>query len=414
MDRPPPPNPRPEHPGARPERGVTAVSTGFAELAKYYRNNLGTYAQAVKNGDYDKAYKSLRDALKILKDIITLYPDHPFTNYYRQEYRHLKKKLKDLEKAMLAAEEGIGGDDTYRVELKSGKHVGTKPPEEDLPDFVEVGAPADITFDDIAGLEDAKEAIMESIVYPIKAPDLFPLGWPRGILLYGPPGTGKTMLAAAVANMVEGEFLYVDAAGIMSKWLGEGEKNVKRLFKYARAKAKEGTPVIIFIDEIDALLGVHNSEVGGEVRVRNQFLKEMDGLQDKGSKIHVYVIGATNKPWKLDEPFIRRFQKRIYVPLPDRKARIQLLKMLLSKLQVADDVRVEELADLLEGYSASDIKDIVTDAHLITVREYFKTGEGPRPVSMEDFKAVIKRRKPSVDKNLLKVYEEWAKQHGAL
>ncbi len=221
------------------------------------------------------------------------------------------------------------------------------------------------------------------------------------------------MLAAAVANEVDGEFLYVDAAGIMSKWLGEGEKNVKKLFRYARKKAGEGTPVIIFIDEIDALLGVHSTEVGGEVRVRNQFLKEMDGLQDKGSKIHVYVIGATNKPWKLDEPFIRRFQKRIYVPLPDKEARIQLLKMLTGKLHLADDVDIEKLAEELEGYSASDIKDIVTDAHLRTIREYFKTGKGPRPVSMRDFEEVLKKRKPSVDKNMLRLYEEWTKQHGA-
>jgi SpoVK/Ycf46/Vps4 family AAA+-type ATPase len=217
------------------------------------------------------------------------------------------------------------------------------------------------------------------------------------------------MLAAAVANMVEGEFLYVDAAGIMSKWLGEGEKNVKRLFTYARNKAKEGTPVIIFIDEIDALLGVHNSEVGGEVRVRNQFLKEMDGLQDKGSNIHVYVIGATNKPWNLDKAFIRRFQKRIYVPLPDKQARVQLLKLLTKKIKLSKTVDLEKLAEMLEGYSASDIKDIVTDAHLRTIREYFKTGKGPRPVEMKDFEEVIKRRKPSVDARTLKLYEEWSK-----
>jgi len=394
------------------------ASTGLETLSRMVNNYALAYRQALKNGDYDKAYDSISKAIKLLDDMIRLYPDIPLARVYREMRARFQRAREELEKRMLTAQVTQGGDEVYRVELR--KQPPIKPSldsveeSDELPDFVEVGAPANITFDDIAGLEEAKEAILESIVYPIKEPDLFPLGWPRGILLYGPPGTGKTMLAAAVANMVDGLFLYVDAAGIMSKWLGEGEKNVKKLFSYARKKAKEGTPVIIFIDEIDALLGVHDSEVGGEVRVRNQFLKEMDGLQDKGSKIHVYVIGATNKPWKLDEPFIRRFQKRIYVPLPNYEARLQLLKMLTSKIQLASDVDLEGLARRLEGYSASDIKDIVTDAHLRTVREYFKTGRGPRPVSMRDFEEVLKRRRPSVDKKMLKIYEQWAREHGAL
>ena len=273
-----------------------------------------------------------------------------------------------------------------------------------------------VTFDDIAGLEEAKQAIREAILYPIKRPDLFPLGWPRGILLYGPPGTGKTMLAAAVANEVDGEFLYIDSATIMSKWLGEGEKNVKRLFDYARSRAKDGVPVIIFMDEIDALLGVHVNEVGGEVRVRNQFLKEMDGIQDKTSNLHVYVIGATNKPWKLDEPFIRRFQKRIYVPLPDKGARRKMLELLTSKIKLAPDVDLDALAEKLEGYSGSDIKDIVQGAYLKVIREFFEYGgQGePRPLSMRDFEEIIERRKPSVDKNMLKLYEEWRRRFEAL
>ncbi len=390
------------------------ASYALSELSRMLNENLRAYHQAKKNKDYDIAYAKIQRAEEILSYIVNNYRDYPIIKLYINILKKIRREKKSLEKMLLrTATSGDEEDEEYRVEF-TDQGQEKKEGEIKLPSFVEVGAPAKITFDDIAGLEDAKEAIMESIVYPIREPDLFPLGWPRGILLYGPPGTGKTMLAAAVANEVEGEFLYVDAAGIMSKWLGEGEKNVKKLFSYAREKAKNGTPVIIFIDEIDALLGVHQSEVGGEVRVRNQFLKEMDGLQDKGSKLHVYVIGATNKPWKLDEPFIRRFQKRIYVPLPDKKARIRLLELLTSKIKLDKSVRLEELADMLEGYSASDIKDIVTDAHLRTIREYFKTGRGPRPVSMEDFKEVLKRRKPSVDKRMLKLYEEWAREHGAL
>jgi SpoVK/Ycf46/Vps4 family AAA+-type ATPase len=173
-------------------------------------------------------------------------------------------------------------------------------------------------------------------------------------------------------------------------------------------------PVIIFIDEIDALFGVHSNEVGGEVRVRNQFLKEMDGLEDKSSKLHVYVIGATNKPWAIDEPFIRRFQKRIYVPLPNKRARKQLLKLLTRKIRLADDVNLDKLASILEGYSGSDIRDIVQDAYMITVREFFESGGigSPRPVTMKDFLDAISRRKPSIDKDMIKRYEEWARKFG--
>jgi SpoVK/Ycf46/Vps4 family AAA+-type ATPase len=224
------------------------------------------------------------------------------------------------------------------------------------------------------------------------------------------------MLATATANEVGGEFLYVDAASIMSKWLGEGEKNVRRLFSYARERAKGNLPVVIFIDEVDALLGVYSVEVGGEARVRNQFLKEMDGVLDKNSRLHLFVIGATNKPWRLDEAFLRRFQKRIYVPLPDKSARRQLLGMLTRNIKLDSSVDLDTLADMLEGYSGSDIRDIVQDAYMISVREVFeKGGVGePRPLTMVDFKEIIARRRPSVDKALIAKYEEWASKFGAL
>ena len=124
----------------------------------------------------------------------------------------------------------------------------------------------DVTWDQVIGLDDAKSALRESIVYPTKRPDLFPLGWPKGMLLYGPPGTGKTMLAAATANEMDGYFINVDASSMMSKWLGEAEKNVSKLFAMARHYTeKEDKPVILFVDEVDSLLGTRNSEVGGEV-----------------------------------------------------------------------------------------------------------------------------------------------------
>ncbi|MEM3182764.1 MAG: ATP-binding protein, partial [Fervidicoccaceae archaeon] len=287
----------------------------------------------------------------------------------------------------------------------------------DLLEDIVLAQKPNVKFDDIADLRDAKQAITEAIIYPIKRPDLFPLGWPRGILLFGPPGCGKTMLAAAVANEVNGYFLYVDAANIMSKWLGEAEKNVSKIFKFAREKNEEGSPVIIFIDEIDALLGTFSGEIGGEVRVRNQFLKEMDGIQDKDKKFHIYVIGATNKPWQLDEAFIRRFNKRIFIPLPDKEARMQLFKLYTKNLPISNDIDFDKLVEQTEGYTASDIRDVIQAAHMRVIREFFEKNLGngePRAINMEDFLEILRIRKPSVDPLYVKRYEAWFEKFKAL
>ncbi|MCC6009895.1 MAG: ATP-binding protein [Fervidicoccaceae archaeon] len=366
--------------------------------------------QLDRAGQYEEAMTYYKRAIEVMEKVIRLYPESGVSQIYAEMIKMYRKRLKALESKLLASSVSSGDSE----EKTGGEQAGTA----DDPFFKEIvlEQKPNITFDDIADLEHAKRAIREAIIYPVKRPDLFPLGWPRGILLFGPPGCGKTMIAAAVANEVDGIFIYADASNIMSKWLGEAEKNVAKLFKFARAKSTEGKPVIIFIDEIDALLGRFSSEVGGEARVRNQFLKEMDGLQDKDSKYHVYVIGATNKPWLLDDGFIRRFNKRIYIPLPNEEARLEMLKIYTKSLKLDPSVDLVELAKRTEGYSGSDIKDLVVEAHNRVVREYFEAqrGEGePRPITMDDFLEVLKDRKPSVDKLMLTRIESWAKDHGA-
>jgi SpoVK/Ycf46/Vps4 family AAA+-type ATPase len=277
-----------------------------------------------------------------------------------------------------------------------------------------------VNWQEVVGLDTAKKAVKEAIVYPVQRPDLFPLGWPRGILLFGPPGCGKTLLAAAVATEIDANFYSIDAASIMSKWLGEAEQNVSKLFTSARKVANEGKAAIVFVDELDSLMGNHSNEVGGEIRVKNQFLKEMDGITDKGKNLHIYVIGATNKPWDLDWAFIRRFQKRILVPLPDSSTRLNMMQHYSSTLNIASDVDLPELARLAEGFSGSDIRDVCQSAQLSLIGEFFESGKAtdkeakPRPLTMADFRQILEERKPSVSLDMLTQYNRWFEAFKAL
>ncbi len=370
----------------------------FNQLEEMARRYALKAIEADRRGAREVAITNYKKAIETLSKIVRLYPNNPFIKVYVSKIREYQERVKILESQAVSYEAtgGYGGVDIDELIVREKPKV---------------------TWDDIINIEEAKAAIKDAIIYPIKRPDLFPLGWPRGILLFGPPGCGKTLLAAAVANEVDAVFFHVDAASIMSKWLGEAEKNVAKLFRKGREIAKQGRPAIIFIDEVDALLGIHYNEVGGEIRVRNQFLQEMDGLEDKFSKLHLYVIAATNKPWKLDEAFIRRFQKRIYVKPPDYTARIQLFKYYTRGLRLSDNIDFRELARLTEGYTANDIRDICLDVQTKVVREFFEKQGGignPRPITMQDFLEIISRRKPSISDKLLKAYEAWYEAYKAL
>ena len=385
-------------------------------------NSASKFAsEAIKldsQGARGMAIANYQRAIESLVKLIQLYPENKLNRVYQERVAAYQNRIKALQMNNVELEPAVDPKATPEEQKQSL----TK---NEMDSMIMKEKP-NVTWKEVIGLDDAKNALRESIVYPAKRPDLFPLGWPRGILLYGPPGCGKTIIAAATANEIDGYFINIDAASMMSKWLGEAEKNVSKLFQMARGLAeKEGLPVILFIDEVDSLLGNRNSEIGGEIRVKNQFLTEMDGINGKGKDLRLYVIGATNKPWSLDWPFLRRFTKRVYVSLPSLEAREALFDLYTSPLHKDDKVKAIELAKLADGYSASDVKDICQSAQLMVVNDLFQTphfgeevlGEPksqPRILTTADFKEIVSRRKPSVSMEMIRAYYKWTEQFKAL
>ena len=389
-------------------------------------NSASRYAsEAIKcdsQGARGMAIANYQKAIDSLVKLMHLYPNNKLNKIYTERTASYQKRIKALQMTRGSDLEPVVDPQASPSEQRASLDRKKK---DDFEDLILKEKP-NISWKEVIGLEDAKSALRESIVYPTKRADLFPLGWPRGLLLYGPPGCGKTVLAAATASEIDGYFVNVDAASMMSKWLGEAEKNVSKLFKMGHAlNEKEGKPVILFIDEVDSLLGSRSSEIGGEIRTKNQFLSEMDGVNGKGKNIQLYVIGATNKPWSLDWPFLRRFQKRIYVTLPTLEARQNLFELYTAPLKKDMRIKTHDLAKLFEGYSASDIKDVCQSAQLKAVHELFDSSsyhepiEGqdlpqPKNLTMIDFRQIKTQRKPSVSMEMIRAYYKWSEEFKAL
>lgn len=264
----------------------------------------------------------------------------------------------------------------------------------------------DVKFDHIAGLEDVKRAITTRMINPIKYPDKYKLYNKKsggGVLLYGPPGTGKTMIAKAIANEVSAKFYAIKGSDIVSKWVGESEKNINSLFE----QAKKDDLAIIFIDEMDSLIAKRGIDSHNDKRV-NEFLQAIDGFSSKSSNL--LLLGATNRPWDIDSAAMRsgRFSQKIYVPLPDSKAREFLFDKFLNGTPLANDVKISNLVALTENYSGADIEEVCDRAKEEPLFKAIKT-DSVVLVAMKDFLFALKEVKPTVDMTSLKLFEDFAK-----
>ena len=270
--------------------------------------------------------------------------------------------------------------------------------------FVEI---PNVTWDQIGGLEDLKQKLIESVDWPLSHPNIFirmGITPPKGILLYGPPGCGKTLLARAVANESKANFISVKGPELLSKFVGESEKAIREVFR----KAKLAAPCIIFFDEFDSIApsrGRHTSDSGVSEKVLSQFLTELDGLEIKKD---IIVIAATNRPDILDPALIRpgRIDRILLVPPPDEAGIEAILKIFTEKMPLANDVTIKKLNERLKGFSGADIETLCREAAMIALRENMRA----RKVTLEHFRKAREITNPSVSAEMIKWYTQFGEK----
>ncbi|MFX1569494.1 MAG: AAA family ATPase [Promethearchaeota archaeon] len=396
--------------------------------SKLYQYAVSTAKEAVlldSQGKYRQAINKYQRAAEILVQFMK-YNKNPQMRMLCQknieEYvdraKILKSQLGGPRSARPSRRPDASGDDD-----ESKAEAGVSSEEQELIDMISgtiVTESPNVRWDDIAGLENVKQAVREAIVLPIAKPNLFTGArkpW-SGILLFGPPGCGKTLLAKAAATECKATFFSASSADLLSKWLGESEKLISSLFKVARLKA----PSLIFMDEIDSVATKRGegSESGGERRVKTQLLSEIQGLKSSHGK-PLLVLGATNRPWDIDNAMLSRFEKRVHVPLPDLKGRAGIFKIHTEGVDSAlTEEDFIELGVRSEGYSGRDIANVCREVIMMPVRELDMGGlledsdkeVKVRDISLKDFKKALKKVKPMTNAALLKQYQAWAEEFG--
>ena len=399
--------------------------------------NLRNYQQAKVNyqkalGQFNLAKAQPQKFVETIEETLNEYIDKCQGRIYAIDHPQV---------APIGSNSGGNSSNNNNNNSKSGNAGGSDEFKDKISSAILIEKP-DIKFSDVAGLNAAKRSLEEAVILPMTMPQFF-VGerspW-RGILLYGPPGTGKSFLAKATASEAGGStFLTVATSDLVSKWLGESEKLIRAMFDTAREKK----PAIIFIDEIDSLLSERtDNDSEASRRIKTEFLIQMDGVGK--SMDGILLLAATNTPWSLDPAVRRRFEKKIYIPLPDLEARNYLLQnRMKSTPNSLSQENYNQIATMTDGFSGADIKILTREASFVSLRnlqaaQYFCEYQGmmwpcnadqpgaqqmnwrsidpaklhPPLVTVNDFYQALHKVRPSVAPNDLKRYEEWTNVFG--
>jgi len=368
------------------------MTVSFTTFDRLKRKGITSY----KSGDFLAAKTYLVDAAECMIELA----ESAKTPETQRQHEELAAELIDLAKDCDAQHDAVRSGRAKQSEKEDDTGGNAS-------DWLVSEKPS-VGFEDIAGLEDVKDEIRIKMIYPFGHPELakrYGIATGGGVLLFGPPGTGKTMIAKAIAHEIDAAFYVVSAAQMLSKWVGEAEQNIRKLFVAAKAQPRS----VIFLDEAEALVPRRKHDSSSVMqRVVPQILQELEGFE-RGGENALLFVGATNKPWMLDEAVLRpgRFDAKIYVGLPDALARFRLLEIYFGDRPMAEDVDFGGLCDRLEGYSGADIKNIAQQA---AQRPFMEAvgGKEPRPIHAADLIAVLEQTKPSVHSADLVRYEKFA------
>jgi len=358
------------------------------QYQKYYKKGL----DSLNSYDYKEARYCLLMASKYLL-LAAKGSEEKLRKIRWEKGLRLKKMALDIDLKKDNKAKSLTGDDQDKENEDKKKWLITEKP--------------DIKFDQIAGLENVKEEIRLKVIYPFDhkdAAERFKKGAGGGILLYGPPGNGKTMIAKAIATELDAYFFNIKSSDIMSKWVGEAEQNMSKLFEMAREKERS----VIFFDETEALVGKRGSGSTVMDRVIPEFLSQVDGVGS--GKTSILLLGATNMPWAIDKAAMRpgRFDTIIYVGLPDQDAREHILKMNLEGIPMGEKFDYLEIAKKLDGYSGADIANVCRKATDYPFQRQIRTGS-ETVLLVKDIYQAIEDVSPSVDDKTIKKYLNFKK-----
>lgn len=377
------------------------MATSWDTFERYRQKGL----DARRAGQWESARIYLLEAARAMVDLSRTAQGQELRDARQQTAQRLLDLARDCQNA---AKEGRRQPAVRRGNSQSDAPASESEGEKSANQWIIREKPK-LRFDDVAGLEDVKQDIRLKMIYPFEHAELaqkFGIRAGGGVLMYGPPGTGKTMLAQATAGQIDATFFRISPADVLSKWVGEAEQNIKKLFDAAAAEPRS----IIFIDEIEALVPARRDE-GSSVmqRVVPQILQGVEGFDKKAGR-PILLMGATNVPWQLDPAILRpgRFDEKVYIPLPDPAARRKMIELYLGKRPVAPDLDFDSLAQRLNGFSGADIKYICDRAATIPFLESVATGN-ELPITQQILDQVLRETPPSVTGEMLGRYEEWGR-----